>query len=385
MEDKYPILYCEDIWNRGISMEYIYQMKPSFDSMEREAISNYMNTDGWITEFEKTREFEQNIKEYTGAKYCSVMCNGTLSLTAALIACGVGVGDEVIVPDFTMVATANAVELIGAKAVFVDIDIKNLCLDFEKLEEAVNQKTKAIMLVSINGRYPSRMEDFIKFCKKNNIYLIEDAAQSLGSLYKGKQLGTFGDIGSFSFSAPKIITTGQGGALVTNNEDLYNKIVQIRDFGRVKGGIDHYLIKGWNMKFTDIQAVIGICQMKKLPGRVKRKKRIIKLYYEQLQDIQGITLINTNFYDTTLWFMDILCEHRDKLMMYLKTKKIGTRKVYPALHAEPVYGYDQKFINTEIVAQKGLWLPSFIDLTDLQIEYICTNIKKFYNNQMYSD
>lgn len=359
-------------------MEYICQMKPSFDSMEQEALNKYMSSGGWVTEFKKTREFEKEIAEYTGADYCSVMCNGTLSLTVALLACGVQAGDEVIVPDFTMVATANAAELIGAKVVFADIDINNLCLDFEKMKSAVTEKTKAVMLVSINGRYPNHLEDFVQFCKEKKIYLIEDAAQSLGSLYKGRQLGTFGDIGSFSFSAPKIVTTGQGGALVTDNRELYEKIVMIRDFGRSGGGNDHYLIKGWNMKFTDVQAVIGICQMKKLPDRVKRKKQIAELYYKLLQDVKGITLIDTDFGDTTLWFIDILCENREKLMEYLDRKQIGTRMVYPALHSEPAYGYDQVFPNAETVARKGLWLPSFVELTDAEIEYICASIKQFY-------
>lgn len=363
-------------------MEFICQMKPSFDSIEADALNNYMNSGGWVTEFEKTREFEKEIAKYTGAKYCSIMCNGTLSLTVALLACGVQAGDEVIVPDFTMVATANAAELIGAKAVFVDINIDDLCLDFEKAKAAVNKKTKAIMLVSINGRCPDKLEDFINFCKEKNIYLIEDAAQSLGSQYHGKQLGTFGDIGSFSFSAPKIITTGQGGALITDNEELYQQIVKIRDFGRCGGGNDHYLIKGWNMKFTDIQAVIGLCQMRKLPERVKRKKRMAELYYKLLGNIAGITLINTDFNDTTLWFMDVLCENRNELVQYLKARGIGTREVYPALHSEPAYGYEQTFPNAEMVAKKGLWLPSFVELRDEEIEYICTNIKTFYEGKI---
>lgn len=363
-------------------MDYICQMKPSFDEKERIALNEYMLSGGWVTEFKKTREFESLIAKYTGAKYCSVICNGTLSLTAALIACGVEAGDEVIVPDFTMVATANAAELIGAKTVFVDINMNDLCLDFEKMKLAVTKKTKAVMLVPINGRHPTKIEEFVLFCKERNIFLIEDAAQSLGSFYKGKHLGTFGDIGSFSFSAPKIITTGQGGALITDNEELYNKIVQIRDFGRISGGCDKYLTKGWNLKFTDIQAVIGIVQMNKLSERVNRKKEIAKLYYERLAGIPGITLIDTNFDEATLWFIDILCEDRDELMNYLKEKGIGTRQVYPALHSEPAYGYDQEFPIAEEVAAKGLWLPSYIDLNDCEIEYVCESIRNFYKDRM---
>ncbi len=360
-------------------MEFINQMEPVFDENERNALYEYMLSGGWVTEFKKTREFEGMIADYTGAKYCSVVPNGTVSLSIALMACGVGVGDEVIVPDYTMVATPNAAELIGAKAVFADISKDNLCLDYHSMIAAVTEKTKAVILVSINGRYPKNMEQFVAFCKQKGIHLIEDAAQSLGSRIGEKHLGTYGEIGSFSFSAPKIITTGQGGALITDDEELYHKIKMIRDFGRMSGGNDHYLVKGWNFKFTDIQAVIGIEQMKKLPARVTKKKKMAQLYHDMLSGIKGIELVPTNIENTAPWFFDILCDERESLMKYLKDNGIGTRPFYPALHAEPAYGYyDQSFPNAEEVAERGLWLPSTITLEEEQIVVICSHIKKYY-------
>lgn len=360
-------------------MGFINQMEPSFDERERDALYEYMNSGGWVTEFKKTREFERMIAEYTGAKFCSVVTNGTVSLSIALMACGVTVGDEVIVPDYTMVATPNSAELIGAKAVFVDIDRDNLCMDYDSMVAAVTDKTKAVLLVSINGRYPKDMNRFVQFCKEKGIHLIEDAAQSLGSKIGDKHLGTFGEIGSFSFSAPKIITTGQGGALITDDEELYNKILKIRDFGRNGGGSDNYLTKGWNFKFTDIQAIIGIEQMKKLPDRVEKKKLLGKIYERELQGIDGIELIPTNLGDTAPWFYDILCERREDLMAYLKDNGIGTRPFYPALHAEPAYGYEGNYPNTEYVAKRGLWLPSSIGLGEEDVIIICKMIKEFYN------
>lgn len=353
-------------------------MEPWFGEEEANHVYEYMKSGGWVTEFKKTREFEAMIAEYTGSKYCSVVTNGTVSLSIALLACGVGAGDEVIVPDFTMVATPNSAELIGAKAVFVDIDRQNLCMDFDRMKEAVADRTRAVIFVSINGRYPDNINDFISFCKSNNIWLIEDAAQSLGSRCNGKHLGTFGEIGCFSFSAPKIITTGQGGALVTDNEELFEKIKRIRDFGRERGGIDHYLTKGWNFKFTDIQAVIGIEQMKKLEWRVKRKKEMGLLYENLLSGIPEIELIPANHNDTPLWFYDILVEYRTQLMDYLKSKNIGTREFYPPLHSEPAYNYAGNFPTTEEISKKGLWLPSSSFLTDEQIEYVCQEIHEFY-------
>ena len=360
-------------------MNFINQMEPVFDEKERIALDEYMKSGGWVTEFTKTREFERLIAEYTGASFCSVVSNGTVSLSTALVACGVKVGDEVIVPDYTMVATPNAVELIGAKAVFVDINRDNLCMDFNIMKKDFNHNKKSVILVSINGRFPDEIEEFVSYCKSHDLYLIEDAAQSLGSFCMGRHLGTFGDIGSFSFSAPKIITTGQGGALVTNNEELYERIRKIRDFGRTGGGNDHYLVKGWNFKFTDIQAVIGIEQMKKLPSRVQRKRNMAKIYYEKLSGIPGVELIDTDLEQTTPWFFDILCENRQGLMAFLKEKSIGTRAFYPALHSEPAYGYmNLSFPVTEDITKRGLWLPSAVTLTNEQIEYICNCIREYY-------
>ncbi len=360
-------------------MEFINQMEPSFDKHEREALNAYMLEGGWGTEFRKTRTFEDMLKEYTGARHCWIMPNGTLSLVAALEAVGIGVGDEVICPDYTMAATANAAELIGAKSVFVDIDRKTLCMDFAKMKDAVTDRTKAIFLVSINGRYPKEMQQFVDFCAETGIHLIEDAAQSLGSFCNGRHLGRYGEIGSFSFSAPKIITTGQGGALITDDDELSEKIKKIRDFGRLAGGSDPYLTKGWNFKFTDFQAVIGIEQMKKLPQRVERKKAMGKLYDRLLAGIPGVELIKTDYRDTSPWFFDILCERREELQVYLKEKGIGSRPFYPPLHAEPAYGYiDLSFPVTEEIAAKGLWLPSSVLVTDDEIACICNTIRDFY-------
>ncbi len=359
-------------------MEFINQMEPNFDEHEAEHLYEYMQSGGWVTEFRKTAEFADMIAQYTGSKYCSITANGTVSLSIALLACGVSRDDEVIVPDYTMVATPNAAELIGAKAVFVDIDRRNLCMDFEQMVKAVTEKTKAVILVSINGRYPENIEQFVTYCKEKGLYLIEDAAQSLGSFCKGRHLGTFGDIGSFSFSSPKIITTGQGGALITDNEDLYKNIKRIRDFGRDQGGSDHYIVKGWNFKFTDVQAVIGIEQMKKLPQRVIRKKELGKLYEQYLSDIPQVEMIPTDYENTPPWFFDILCEDRESLITFLKDNNIGSRPFYPPLHAEPAYGYSGSYPVTEEISQKGLWLPSSVALTDDQVKYICDKIREYY-------
>ena len=247
-------------------------MEPWYGKEEKNAILEYLNSGGWLMEFKKTEEFEKMICYYTGAKYCSVVSNGTVSLFLALKALGIKSGDEVIVPDYTMIATPNAVLMAGAKPVFVDVD-DSLCLNTELLKKAISAKTKAVIHVSINGR-AGDLKNIKKLCKDRGLYLVEDAAQSLGSFYGNKHLGRHGIIGSFSFSVPKIITTGQGGALITDDRKIYEKIEKLKDFGRVSAGTDLHDEIGWNFKFTDLQAVFGIEQMKKLPQRTKLKKDI---------------------------------------------------------------------------------------------------------------
>lgn len=364
-------------------MKRINQMEPWIGEEEKQAMMEYLDSGGWLTEFKKTKEFEQMIADYVGSKYACAVNNGTISLVIALMVLGIGQEDEVIVPDYTMIASANAVVLAGAKPVLLDIDPQNLCLDLEKAEEAITSKTKAIMFVSINGRCPD-MDKVVALARKCNLYLIEDAAQSLGSRYNGKHLGTFGEIGSFSFSFPKVITTGQGGSLVTDSEEIYDRISKIKDFGRPKSGIDYHEIMGFNSKFTDLQAVIGIEQMKKLPWRVERKKEMYGHYRALLSDVEQIKFIDTNLENCSPWFIDILLESeklRNNLMQYLNDKGIGTRPFYPPIHTQPPYAYVQgDFGNVESVSSKGLWLPSSSFLVDDDIETVCKAIKNYFKH-----
>lgn len=358
-------------------MEFIPQMEPWFDEKEALALSEYMLSGGWVTEFKKTKEFEEMICNYTGAKYCVMVNNGTISLALALIACGIGPGDEVIVPNLTMIATANATALFGAKPVFVEIEPETLCLSLEEAKKAINERTKAIIHVSFNGR-SNDLNKFVTLCKEKGVVFIEDAAQSLGSFYNGKHMGRYGIIGSFSFSAPKIISTGQGGALITDSEELALKLKKLKDFGREKGGCDIHDSIGYNFKFTDIQAVIGIEQMKKLHGRVKRKKEIYNLYVEELKDIGQIEFIETDLTQTAPWFVDIYVDKPDKLGEFLKERKVGTRRIYPSLNSQKAYNVNGNYPVTQKYSSRGLWLPSSSRLTDEKIKYICSSIKEYY-------
>jgi perosamine synthetase len=361
-------------------MNFIFQMEPWFGVEEKNALNEYMDAGGWLTEFKKTAEFENRIAEYTGSKHCIVVNNGTISLTLAALACGIKAGDEVIVPNYTMIATPNSVKMFGAIPIFVDIEPETLCMDVEKAKKAITKNTKAIMFVSANGRYPKAgIEAFQKLAKENGLFLIEDSAQSLGSYYPDrKHIGTKGIIGSFSFSAPKVISTGQGGALITDDDEIARKIRKLKDFGRSGGGNDIHDAIGYNFKFTELQAIIGVEQMKKLPWRVERKKDIFKLYKNELAEIKEIKFFDQDITSTTPWFIDILADNREELQQYLKENNIGTRVMYPPINKQEAYKIPGEHEISNLVGEKGLWLPSSSQLTDEQIKYICEKISIFY-------
>ena len=358
----------------------IPQMEPWFGFEEQKALHDYMGQGGWVTEFKKTKEFELELANYIGVKHCIAVNNGTISLTLAAMGCEIQSGDEVIIPNYTMIATPNSVKMFGANPVFVDVEVGTLNLDIELVEKAITPQTKAVILVNANGRGPLPSVDAFKnLCDKYSLVLIEDSAQALGSFYSdGRHMGTVGKVGSFSFSAPKIISTGQGGALVTNCDDMAAKLRKLKDFGRSSGGNDIHDSIGFNFKFTDIQAVIGIEQMKKLEWRIGRKKEILKKYQEKLRDVAEVRFFEQDLSRTAPWFIDVLVENRCSLMNYLKENGIGTRLMYSPINEQKAYDIPGEYPVSKLVGQKGLWLPSSSQLTNDEIDYICNSIISFY-------
>jgi len=341
----------------------IEQMQPWIGEEERWAMDAYLSSDGRLTEHTKTAEFENAIADYVGSKYCIVTTSGTTALYLALVACGIGCGDKVLVPAFTQTATAGAVELAGARPVLADVAAENLCLDLATIKIGVN--IRAIMLVTLNGRSPD-MAIAREIADRLHIPLIEDAAQSLGSRWNGQCLGTFGNVGCYSFSSPKVITTGQGGAIITDDPDIADRARHLKAFGT--DDRDQWF--GVNFKFTDLQAVIGIEQMKKLAWRVTRKREMFLRYREQLADVPGVEFLHTDLTQTAPWFIDILVPDPDDLRAYLHTQGIGTRLFYQPLR--------RGFANANYAAAHGLWLPSSSFLDDRQIEQVCDVIRGYY-------
>lgn len=357
---------------------YIPQMEPVVTEADAEAVQRYLRSGGWLTEFRETRKFEASLSDYTGARFCFAAPSGTLALFLALKACGIGRDDEVVVPDLTMAASATAVMLAGGTVVFADVDPHTLCLDLERAEQATTSRTKAVMVVSLNGRSPDDLAGFVSRCHERGIKVIEDAAQSLGSFRDGRHLGTIGDCGCLSFSSQKLVTTGQGGAVLTNDEPTYRRMGLLRDFGRLEGGSDHYLSVGWNLKFTDLQAVVGVEQMRRLPALVERKKAIFALYRERLAGARGLEIPQTDLASVTPWFVDVLVDEplKQPLVEYLHQHGVGSRAIYPPLHAEPAFARSGSFPVAEDVSRRGLWLPSSLRLSDEDVEQVCRLVRE---------
>lgn len=363
-------------------MEFINQMEPWFDNKEQEALNKYMGQGGWVTEFKKTFEFQDLIKKFTGAKHCFVVNNGTISLSLMAMASGIKAGDEVLVPNYTMVATPNSLKMFGAEPKFIDVNPKTLCISINEIEKNISAKTKAVFLMNANGRYPSDIEEIINFCKQNNLIIFEDSAQALGSFYPdGIHQGRKGIAGSFSFSAPKIISTGQGGAIITDDDKVAHNVSRLKDFGRSGGGNDIHEMIGFNFKFTDIQAVIGIVQMGKLKWRMNRMKEIYRRYKNNLANLIQVNFFDQDLKNTTPWFIDVKVDNRDQLMSYLKQNKIGSRIMYPPLNKQEAYNVKGDHVVSNEIGVKGLWLPSSSKLTNDQIDYVCDKIKLFYLKQ----
>lgn len=349
--------------------DLLLQSRPNFGKEEAQASYDYMSEgDNFITEFKQTEKLEKMICDYTGSKYCLMTTSGTSALIVSLLTLDLKPDDEVIVPNYTMIATINAITNAGGKPVIIDVDEKTFTINKELVEKAITNKTKVVIHVSLNNRVCD-LETIVDLCQERNLFLLEDSAQSLGCFYKGKHLGRYGSIGCFSLSTPKIISTGQGGFVITDDEKLYKKMGMIKNFGRKCGGIDDFETFGLNFKFTDIQAVIGIEQMKKLDWRVNRLKEIHKIYYENLKDLN---IIQDSPFDGWLpWFIDIMVDNRDELINFLKIHNIQTRKTYPEINKTPMYVSDEVLVNSKMVSDKGLFLPTHTVLGDREVELVC--------------
>ncbi|MEG0297765.1 MAG: aminotransferase class I/II-fold pyridoxal phosphate-dependent enzyme [Clostridium sp.] len=329
--------------------------------------------------------FEVEFAEYLKADAAIVTMNGTAALQLAMVTLGIGAGDQVIVPSMTFISSVNSIKYTGAEPVFVDVCRDTFVMDVNKVEELITPKTKAIMPVHIYG-YPVDMDKLNELAKKYNLYVIEDATEALGTVYKGKLAGTLGDIGCFSFNGNKLITTGAGGMLVSNNKDTADRAKYLSNQTKTitENGAMYHKEIGFNFRMPNVLAAMGVAQLEMVPEYVSAKVKSGKLYNELLEDVKGITLVENKNpeIENCYWLYSILVEDefpisRDELLEVFKENKIGARPFFMPVHDMPPYvgcKAGDMSITMEVSA-RGINLPSSVSLTEEEIREVCRVIK----------
>lgn len=338
-------------------------------------------------------EFEKLISNYLGVKYALVFNSGTSALHSALIAHGIGRGDEVIVPSFTFIATCNAPLFVGAKPVFADIEEETYGLDPEDVRKKITSRTKAIIAVHYGG-CPCKIQELQELAKEYNLLLIEDAAESFGAKKNGKKIGTFGDSAMFSFCQTKVFTTGEGGCIVTDSKEIYETLKLIRAHGRLEtanyfssGDYMDYITLGYNFRMPDIVAALGVSQIKKVDKLIKIRRdnsRYMTSILSKLDDVV-IPKFPSNIYHVYQEYPIRIKsgkKTRDSLKKYLSQKGIGTRVSFYPVHLTHFYkkvlGYNIKLEITEKISFQALTLPMYPSLTKEEMDYIAKEIKNFF-------
>ena len=354
--------------------------KPSLGKEELENVIKAVE-EGWISsKGQFIQEFEKEFSSYVGVKYGVATSNGTAALHLALEALGIGSGDKVIVPTLTFIGTANVVKYTGAKPIFADSHPNYWCIDPEKIEKCITPRTKAIIPVHLYG-HPSEMDKIIDIAKAHDLFIVEDAAEAHGSEYKKRKVGSFGDIACFSFFGNKVITTGEGGICVTNNEELSEKMRILRDHGEDPNKKYWYNVVGFNYRMTNLQAAIGVAQLKKLDRFIKTKRRIAMFYNELLEDVKGVSLPPEERWAKNIyWMYSILVQDnyglaRSELIKKYSEENIETRPFFNPIHTMPPYSSREKLPVAEKLSEKGINLPSFVDLKKEEIEKVAEIIR----------
>ena len=341
---------------------------------------------GWISSSGSyIKTFEENFAKFIGVKHAITTTSGTAALHLALLALGIKKGDEVILPSHTMIASAAAVVYTGATPVLVDVERDTWNMNVKQIESKITKRTKAIMPVHIYG-LPVDMDGILKLAKKYKLYVVEDAAESLGAKYHGKITGSLGTIGCFSFYANKIVTTGEGGMVTTNSDKLAKRLRILKDLAHsTKRRFLHNEI-GYNYRMTNMQAALGVAQLEEVKKYIEKKEWMASIYKQRLSKIEGISLPVQNIKTTNVyWMYGILVENnfgitRDELMKKLLEKGIETRTFFIPMHRQPalkklgLYKGERYPVSDEI-GRKGLYLPSGLAITKEEIDTICKTIE----------
>lgn len=363
--------------------------RPLLNGNEKKYLAECIDT-GWISsEGPFVSIFEEKFAKTVSRKFGVAVSNGSMAIDAALAALEVGPGDEVIMPSFTIISCINYIIRVGAKPILIDSDPITWNMNVNQIEKKITKKTKVIMIVHIYG-LPVDLNPVISIAKKHNIKIIEDAAEMHGQTYSGKPCGSFGDISTFSFYPNKHITTGEGGMVVTNSTDLYNKCRSLRNL--CFGEIDRFIHEdiGWNMRMTNMQAAIGLAQLERLDEFVKIKRKMGKFYSDYLSDIDEIQLPldKTNYSQNIYWVYGLVLRQNSeknvsKIIAYLKENGIGSRNFFYPMHRQPVFikkGYFKGLVLpvSEYLSDKGFYIPSGLNLSEQEMEKVASTLKKYF-------
>lgn len=353
--------------------------------------SKYLNeciNSGWISsQGPFVKKFERSFANYLGVKHAISTTSGTTALHLALVALGIKKNDEVIVPTFTMIAPVFAILYTGATPVFVDSDLDTWNMNVSEIERKITKKTKAILVVHIYG-HPVDLDPIKTLAKKYKLYLIEDSAEALGAEYKNKKIGSFGIVSCFSFYANKLITTGEGGMVVTNNQTLAVKIRSLSDMSySLKKRFLHTSL-GFTYRMTNMQAALGLAQLENVEQLSIKKRQIAQIYNKLLSNLPSLKLpVEKKWAKNSYWVYGVLIKsskiNRDKLRKKLFEKGIDTRDFFIPTHNQPALkklgiNIKEKFPIAQKLSRQGLYLPSGPDISIKQIEYVCKTIKEIY-------
>lgn len=360
-------------------MNFIPISQPSITQKEIDYVTDAVSS-GWVSSLGRYIDmFEEKFALYCGTKYAVATSNGTTALHLALVSLGVTAEDEVIIPDLTFVATASAIKYIGAKVVTVDIDEDTLCISPEAIKKAITSKTKAIIPVHLYG-HPANMEEINKIASEHNLFVVEDAAEAHGAEVNSKKVGSLSHAGVFSFYGNKIITSGEGGMITTDDEELYKKMRYLRDHAMSKEKRYWHTEVGFNYRMTNLQAALGVAQFERIDELLSKKREIFEWYQEVLKDVNGINLNHQAPWAKSVYWMvclelDGYTEiQRDEFIQKLKANNIDSRPYFYPVSDMPMYENVETPI-THKVYQRGLNLPSYFDITKEQVEYVCQTIK----------